>query len=106
MPLLPELTCRDCGRNLTPVKLHVVSYITRHIKARAKPRSKDNHRIKPTVYGEVLTSDEVMARLEKEEQERVEKAAEKARKATEREAKKAEKASYILGRKKTKNDVM
>lgn len=75
------------------MKLHVVSYITRHIQAKPKPRQKNNRKVKPTVYGEVLTSDEVVERLEKEEQEKQEKAAEKAKKAAEREAKKAQKVA-------------
>ena len=71
------------------MKLHVLSYITGQIQAKPKPRARDNSKVKPTVYGEVLTSDEVVSRLE-EEQERQIKAAEKAKKAADREAKKQE----------------
>lgn len=90
---LSKLSCTDCGRNLTPVKLHVVAYITRRVQAKTKPRSRDNRKIKPTVYGEVLTSDEVVERLEQEEREKAEKAAEKEREKAEKAAQKAEKAA-------------
>ncbi len=76
--------------DVTPMKLQVTAYITKHIQAQ---RNKDNQRVKPTVYGEVLTSDEVMERLQEEEREKAEKEAEKEKKAAERKAKAAEKVA-------------
>ena len=91
-----KLTCAECDRNMTPMKLHVVAYLTKHIQAKPKPRSRDNRKVKPTVYGEVLTSDEIVERLEQEEKEKTEKAAakerEKAKKAAARAEKEKEKA--------------
>ena len=99
---LPQLTCTDCKRCVTPVKLHVVAYITRQIQAKPKPRSTDNRRVKPTVYGEVLTSDEVVERLEEKEREKTKKAAEKERKAAEKASKKAKGAKSTGTTKKRK----
>ena len=56
----------------------MVEYLTKHLQPKQKPREKDNRRIKPTVYGEVLTKDEIVFRLEEEEEEKNKKAAEKA----------------------------
>ena len=71
-------------------------YLTKHIQAKPKPRSRDHRKVKPTVYGEVLTSDEIVVRLEQEEKEKTEKAAakerEKAKKAAARAEKEKEKA--------------
>lgn len=79
---------------MTPVKLTVTAYITKQIQAKQpKPRG-SNKQVKPTVYGEVLTRDYTIARLEEQEKEKMEKVAEKAakkaEKEAEREAKKAE----------------
>ena len=49
-----KLSCTDCGHNMTPVKLHVVAYLTKHIQAKPKARSNNNRKVKPTVYGEVF----------------------------------------------------
>ena len=75
------------------MKLHVTAYITQRIQAKPKTRSKDNRKVKPTVYGEVLTSDEVLDRLEQEERDKAEKAAEKEREKAEKAKEKAEKAA-------------
>ena len=88
---ITDLQCTDCGRDMTPVKLHVVAYFSRHLQAQQKPRSTENRRVKPTVYGEVLTSDEVIERLDRQEEEKKEKEAERKQKAAEKKQKAAEK---------------
>ena len=51
-----QLKCSGCGSDVTPVKLHVVAYFTKHMQAKQQPKPRrNNHRVKPTVYGEVLT---------------------------------------------------
>ncbi len=47
------------------------NYITKHIQA--KPKSKPrgtNKKVKPTMYGEVLTRDEIIERLEAKERKK------------------------------------
>ena len=66
-----------CGKELTPIKLHVSAYLTKYMKPREQKQRRDNRRVKPTVYGEVLTKDEILERLEAEEKEKSEKAATK-----------------------------
>ena len=106
-----KLACKGCGKavtpsnSLTPMKFHIVGYLTRYIEAQPKPRSRDNRRVKVSVYGEVLTSNEVVERLEKEEKEKTEKAMakkrEKAEKTAKRESQRKEKAAK-KSRKKSK----
>lgn len=81
---------------MTPMRLHVSAYFTKHLQAQPKKRSTDNRRVKPANYGEVLTSDEVMKRLEEKEKEKAEKEKEKA-------AKKAQKKATIKKGKQEQN---
>lgn len=90
-----QLTCTKCCRDMTPMKLHVSVYFTKHLQAEPKKQSTDNRRVKPASYGEVLTSDEVMRRLQEKEKEKAEKEKEKA-------AKKAQKKTK--GKQKQKQD--
>ena len=93
-----QLSCKGCGKpvtpakSLTPMKFQIVGYLTRYIEAKPKPRSNDKRRVKVKVYGEVLTCDDVIERLEEEEAEKAEKVAQKAKKAAEKAEKAAEKA--------------
>ena len=81
---------------MTPVKLHVVAYFTKHLQAQQKPKSRDNRKVKPTVYGEVLTRDEIIERVEPQAKEKAEKAAEKAKKAAERAQKAAKQPKKVM----------
>ena len=49
--------------------------MTKHIqsKQQSKAKAKDFRRVKPTVYGEVLTSNEIVNRLEAQEREKAAK---------------------------------
>lgn len=87
---------------MTPIKLHVVAYLTKHIQAKPKPRSKDNRKVKPTLYGEVLTSDQIVERLEREAKEKAEKNAQKEREKAEKQRLRKEKASAARARKAAK----
>ena len=60
--------------------------------AKAEERVTDNRRVKPTVYGEVLTRDELLMRLEEQEKEKAAKEAEKKANKESRAAKAAQKA--------------
>lgn len=77
---------------MTPVKLHVMAYLTKHLQPRQKQRVTDNRRVKQTVYGEVLTRDELMMRLEEQEREKEAKEAEKRANKEARAEKAAQKA--------------
>jgi len=98
-----KLKCTGCGNDMTPVKLHVVAYFTKHIQTKQKSKPKrNNQRVKPTVYGEVLTRDEMIEKLEEEEREKEQKEAEKAAKKAERAAKKAGKEADRVAKKAEK----
>ena len=101
--VLSEIKCTSCGNELTPVRLHVTAYITKYLQSKQKPAApKENRRIKPTVYGEVLTSEEIVERLEAEEREKEEKKAEKVAKRAEKEAEKAAKEAERVAKKAEK----
>ena len=78
-----QLSCSKCGGSMTPVRLHVVAYFSRHLEGK-RPAPRDQRRVKPQFYGEALTGDEVFVRLEKAEQERAQKIQEKEEKQKER----------------------
>ncbi len=70
------------------------NYITKHIQA--KPKSKPrgtNKKVKPTMYGEVLTRDEIIERLEAEEKERGERSRKGSKKGRERDEESRERGS-------------
>lgn len=89
--VISELCCSKCDQQMTPMMLHVVAYITKHMQPKQVPRKQDTRKVKPTVYGEVLTSDEVMAQLEEDKRKKEEKVAEKAAKKLEQAEKAAQK---------------
>ena len=91
-------TCNKCGCQVTTVELTVAAYFSKYLQCQNKPRQRDNRRVKPVAYGEVLTRDEVVQRLEQEELEKAEKAAEKAREKAVKEMEKAEKAAEKAAR--------
>ena len=68
------------------MKLHVAVYFTKHLQVKPKIRSTDNRKVKPTMYGEVLTTDQVIDRLEEKEREKMRKEKEKAEKAAKQAA--------------------
>lgn len=69
----PDLKCSDCGRSVTPVRMHVVAFFTQHLQGEAQKGKKDTRRLKPRYYGEVLTRDEIISRMEKDEAEKKKK---------------------------------
>jgi len=71
---------------MTPIRLHVVAYFSRHLQTQNKGHVKDNRRVKPKYYGEALTRDEVMERMEEEEREKREKEREKREKKAQKKA--------------------
>ena len=76
-----ELTCRDCGSNITPVRLHVVAYFSQHLQKQGTVHAKDKRKVKPQYYGEALTRDEMVERIEEAEgEERAESQKEQAKK--------------------------
>ena len=68
-----DLKCSDCGRSVTPVRMHVVAFFTQHLQGEAQKGKKDTRRLKPRYYGEVLTRDEIISRMEKDEAEKKKK---------------------------------
>ena len=71
-----EVTCRDCGGAITPVWLHVVAYFAQHLQ-RQNMQTKDKRKVKPTYYGEALTRNEMLKRIEEAEREKREQKAKK-----------------------------
>ena len=61
---------------MTPMKLHVVAYFSKHLEGK-KQGSKCKRRIKPTFYGEALTTSEVLERMEEQDREKERKEKEK-----------------------------
>lgn len=60
-----SLKCTDCRQDMAPMKLHAVLYLTKHMQLQqTTTKTRDNKRVKPQVYGEVLTRDELMGHLE------------------------------------------
>lgn len=87
-PVEQRLCCKKCGNDMTPVRLHLAVYFTNYFqRAPTKKKCSSNKRIKPQYYGEALTSDEIVERMEREEREKEEKLAEKERSKQERKEK-------------------
>ena len=60
---------KKCGNDMTPVQLHVVAYFSKHLQQQHdKVKDKDKKRVKPSYYGEALTKDEIVTRIEEEEE--------------------------------------
>ena len=56
---------------MTPVQLHIVAYLSRHLQNQNANTVKDKKRVKSQIYGEGLTKDEIMLRNgENEEQKK------------------------------------
>ena len=54
---------------MTPVQLHVVACFSKHFQQQhGKAKDKDKKRVKPNYYGEALTKDEIITRIEEEEE--------------------------------------
>ena len=71
-----KVQCSNCAGDITLVKLHVAAYLTKHIQpaqSRQTAQKKDSRKVKPKIYGEVLTRDEMVAQLEEEAKEKQEK---------------------------------
>ena len=78
-----DIKCNDCGRCLTPVRMHVVAYFAQHLKKEVQHQKRDNRRLKPRYYGEVLTRDDIIERMEKEAEEKQKKRGKRAKKVSE-----------------------
>lgn len=63
---------------MTPVRLHVVAYFSHHFEQKnAKQPHSSNKRVRSQYYGEALTRDEMIQRIENDEREKRERAANK-----------------------------
>jgi len=62
----PLLSC--CSNTMTPVQLHLLAYFSHHLQAQNQEHIKDNQ-VKPN-YGEAVTRDEIVERMEEEEREK------------------------------------
>ena len=62
-----HVSCRKCGGEITPVCLHVAVYFSKQPQYK---QTKDKRKVKPTFYGEVFTSDDVVERIEEIEKEK------------------------------------
>ncbi len=85
---------------MTPVRLNVVAYFSRHLEGK-KQAPRNNKRVKPRFYGEALTKDEVFVRIEETERAK-EKEAEEKRERQKRKREKAEEKREQQKRKKEK----
>ena len=65
-----QLKCNGCGNDMTPVQLHIVAYFSRHLQNQNAHTVKDKKRVKPQIYGEALTKDEIMLRIEEQEEQK------------------------------------
>ena len=59
-----QLKCKGCGNDMTPVQLHIVAYFSRYLQNQNANTVRDKKRVKPQIYGEALTKDEIMLRIE------------------------------------------
>ena len=75
-----NICCRKCGDTFTPIKLHLAVYFSKELQYKPASRCRDKGKTKTSFYGEVLTSDEVMERIESKEREKEEIEAEKSKK--------------------------
>ncbi|XP_065891572.1 tigger transposable element-derived protein 2-like [Dysidea avara] len=66
-PIVLRGSCKSCGAELTPMRAHLTWHFTKILqKKHHEKSSKRKKRVKQTCYGEALTSDEIVARLEGE----------------------------------------
>lgn len=86
---------------MTPVRLHLAIYFTNYFQKAQGRKKTTNKRVRPQYYGEALTSEEVVGRMEQEEREKEEKLAEKERLKQER-IEKQERAKQEKAAKKSK----
>ena len=63
-----QLSCCKCGNLMTPVRLHVVGYFSRHLQVKNPSQTQRSKKcVKPKFYGESLTADEVFVRIQEAE---------------------------------------
>ena len=75
-----------CRSTITPVKLHLAVYFSRELQYRPTAnKKKDKEKAQTGYYGEVLTNDEVVERIETKEREKKEKKEGKRRRKKEEE---------------------
>ena len=73
-----EVTHRDCRGAITPVQLNVVAYLAQHLQRRNQAKeTKDKRKVKPAYYGEALTRDEMIQRMEEVKRKKRERTAKK-----------------------------
>ena len=65
-----QLKCKVCGNDMTPVQLHIVAYFSRYLQNQNANTVRDKKRVKPQIYGEALTKDEIMLRIEEHEEQK------------------------------------
>ena len=64
-PLILKGNCRSCGFAFAPMRAHITLHFTKVLQARKhNTPCQRKKRVKLTYYGEALTSDEIVARLE------------------------------------------
>ena len=64
-----QLNCKRCGNDMTPVQLHIVTYFSRHLQNQNANTVRDKKGVKPQIYGEALTKDEIMLRIKEHEEQ-------------------------------------
>ena len=102
-----QLSCTKCGGSVTPVRLHVVAYFSKHLEGKKPQVTKDKRRVKPKFYGEALTKDDIFERIEEEEREKERIAQEKKdkqRKRQERRQKGKQNKQRVTDEDNTEND--
>ena len=55
------------------MRMHVVAYFTKYLQKEKPHQSKDKRRLKPSYYGQVLTRDEIIEKMEEEAKHKKEK---------------------------------
>ncbi len=84
-----DICCQKCGNAMTPVKLHLAAYFSKELQYKPTlSQRKNNKKTACSHYGEVLTSDEVVERIESKEREKKEQEEERIKKKAEQERRK------------------
>jgi len=66
-PIVLQGSCKSCGAELTPMRSYLACHFTKILQKKHHEKSSTHkRRVKQTCYGEALTSDEIVARLEGE----------------------------------------
>ena len=92
----------------TPIRLQLRGYFARLLASKKKGNTKstDKREVKPSFYGEALTTDEVFERLEKEEKEKEEKKLALASKQRKKEKKRKQTQVTRLRKRSTKKSTL